>query len=486
MLLFQNHIIRQVTLFLLLCTFASAQDQILSGGELTGFKIWRGTIVIQGDITIPSGSQLNIEPGTKIYFAANRDDLRGGNDKTRSELIVRGKLIARGTAESKIIFTSRSPSPRMGDWYGLQFLHSQPGCVLDYSVVEYAYNGITIKNTSLPVVNCEIRYNYNAGIRAEVKASPKIIQNIITQNGYAGLVCELGATPTLTDNLINQNSIGVVVLSLSKPNLGSLQNDADYNPGRNQFANNEEYDLYNHSAKSVVAQNNSWDSDGRPKLFDQEDNRKYGSITFDPKLNQRSGGNLLLLAQNRAVNPAQPPAATQNINLESQENTQSSTVQTINNEASGDTSAELSGFDSLLYNVSAIHTASSATPLQAYSSGSGSEADNSPINIGEIKAVIDYNQVFLEPFLDERSRRIMWKEELVINETMRKVIEPGEVRIKVTVDADGRVESATVLRGINPILDDEILQTVRKYKYIPGTVNGKKVRFSTNEVFRFK
>jgi len=483
---FQNQTIQRVTLFLLLYTFASAQDQVLSGGELTGFKIWRGTIVIRGDIIIPSGSQLNIEPGTRIYFAANRDDLRSGNDKTRSELIVRGKLIARGTAVSKIVFSSQSASPRMGDWYGLQFLHSQPGCILDYSVVEYAYNGITIKNTGFPVVNCEIRYNYNAGIRTEVKASPQIIQNIITQNGYAGMVCELGATPTLTDNLINQNSMGVVVLSLSKPNLGSLQNDADYNPGRNQFANNEEYDLYNHSSKTVMAQNNSWDSIGRPKLFDQDDNRKYGSITFAPKLNQRSGGNLLLLAQNTAVNPAQRPAANRNVNPELQQNIQTGTSQTIITEVSEDTSAGSSVFDSLLYNASAIHTASSAKPLMASTSGSSSETNNSPINIEEIKAVIDYNQIFLEPFLDKRSKRIVWKEELDISESMRKVLEPGEVRIKVTVDTDGRVESATVLRGINPILDDEILQTVRKYKYIPGTVNGKKVRFSTNEVFRFK
>ena len=300
-----NRYFRAAACFFMLAGSVGAQDQILTGGDLTGFKIWRGTILIEGDVVIPQGSQLNIEAGTKIYFAPNRDAQNSGTDKTRSELIVRGKLIAVGSADRKIVFSTQSRSPRMGDWYGMQFLHSDAGCVLQYAVVEYAYNGITIKNTDFALSHCEIRYNYNSGIRTEVKAKPQILQNILTENGYAGLVCELGAAPVLTDNLISQNSMGVVVLSLSEPNLGKLDNTGGSNPGRNQFANNEEYDLYNHSSRAIFAQNNSWDSPGRPKLFDQQDNRKYGRITFSPKLNQSSSGNLLLLAQNTTRRPVQ-------------------------------------------------------------------------------------------------------------------------------------------------------------------------------------
>ena len=94
--------------------------------------------------------------------------------------------------------------------------------------------------------------------------------------------------------------------------------------------------------------------------------------------------------------------------------------------------------------------------------------------------------MFLEPFLDTHGKKVIRKEKLVITETMQKVLEPGEVRVKVIVAKNGSVESASVLRGINPILDNAILNTVRKYRYEPGMVNGKPVRFSTNELFRFK
>ncbi len=485
MRLFLNQNIRTFILGIVLASVTTAQDQVLSGGELAGYKIWRGTLIIQGDVTIPSGSQLNVEPGTKIYFAANRDDQRGGNDKTRSELIIRGKLIVRGSAENKIVFTSQSGSPRMGDWYGLQFLHSQPGCVMEYAVIEYAYNGIAIKNTGFPVSNCEIRYNYNSGIRTEVKASPQISQNIITENGYAGMVCELGAMPVLTDNLISQNPMGVVILSLSKPNLGSLGKDENFNPGRNQFSNNEEYDLYNHSSKPIMAQNNSWDSDRRPKLFDQQDNGKYGSINFNPKLNQRSSGNLLLLAQNTSTAPSQPARANQVNNQNRQNLTLDRNIGENNNNA-GNNKAGDSGLDTLFQNTPAIHTESSAEPLMASTSGFTPENGDTPIDIDQIRHVIDYNKIFLEPFLDTHKKKIIRKENLYMNETIRRILEPGEVRIKVTVDTDGTVLAAGVLRGINPILDDTILQVVKKYLYEPGTVNGKPVRFSTNEVFRFK
>jgi len=295
-------------------------------------------------------------------------------------------------------------------------------------------------------------------------------------------VCELGATPVLADNLISQNPMGVVVLSLSKPNLGSLNNDESYNPGRNQFANNEEYDLYNHSAKPVMAQNNAWDSDSRPKLFGQEENRKYGSITYTPKLNQRSSGNLLLLAQNTSSGSSQPVR----VNNRAPQNPPVTVDPAESNASSPDSSSQSSSLDSLLEQALAVDLVSSAQPLLASASGSAPETNDNKVAISEIKSVIDYNQVFLEPFLDSRGKRVIRKEKLTLNGTLNRVLEPGEVRVKVTVAADGTVESANILRGINPILDDAILQAVKKYRYEPGTVNGKTVRFSTNEVFRFK
>ena len=63
---------------------------------------------------------------------------------------------------------------------------------------------------------------------------------------------------------------------------------------------------------------------------------------------------------------------------------------------------------------------------------------------------------------------------------------PGTIRVKVVVNQQGLVESASILRGINEYMDEAVLLVVRKNVYEIGTVNGIPVRFSTNEVFRFQ
>jgi hypothetical protein len=285
-----NSIITRVLLFifLFLLTHSYAQIQRLSGEKISGEVTWQGTIIIAGDVIVEPKGHLTIKPGTKVLFEANKDLSRGGADKTRCELIVRGTLIARGLPGKKITFSSKSASPRMGDWYGIEFLHLNTDNFLKYCVIEFAHNGITIKNSSMQVANCEIRYNYNAGIRTEVKAKPLISNCILSENGYAGLICELGARPVLTENLISLNRIGVVVFSLSQPNLGSLTKNENYNPGRNNIFNNEEYNLYNHSNKPIIAENNLWGNNDpsfiASKLYDGKDNSKYGTIDYLPIL----------------------------------------------------------------------------------------------------------------------------------------------------------------------------------------------------------
>jgi hypothetical protein len=41
---------------------------------MTEDEIWRGEILLTGDVEIPQGVTLTIEPGTIIRFTAQRDD----------------------------------------------------------------------------------------------------------------------------------------------------------------------------------------------------------------------------------------------------------------------------------------------------------------------------------------------------------------------------------------------------------------------------
>ena len=91
-------------IFLLLVALSFGQTTVLQGGELSGSNSWQGIIRIQGDIIIPVGSRLTIQPGTQILFDASNDRTKSGSDKTRCELVVRGSLFARGQANNKIMF----------------------------------------------------------------------------------------------------------------------------------------------------------------------------------------------------------------------------------------------------------------------------------------------------------------------------------------------------------------------------------------------
>ena len=478
----KNHIIIIIFLSVL---FVKAQDTVYNGGELNGTIFWQGTVRIQGDVVVARGAVLTIAPGTRVIFMAKKDQSKGGTDKTRCELIIRGGLVALGQVDNKIVFTSAENSPRMADWYGIQFLHNKVQSDIDYCIVEYAYNGITIKNTNnVSISNSEIRYNYYSGIRTEVKAEPKIVRCILSENGYAGIICELGSAPVLTENLISGNPMGLVILSLSQPNLGISGPGENKNLGKNQFSNNEEYDIYNHSTKNIFAQNNSWESQDSQeiirKIYDRNNNVKFGSIQFEPVFNDRSRqsnlNRLMILSQESAAANSRPPA---------RQNPQSVAVrpQPTQPVTENKISQQL---DSSMQKILSSQTILTTQPLLAATNIAEPGNDDTEELPAEDISRIDYSQVFLEPFLDGGKKRVLYKESLNITETLKNVIEPGVIRLKVVVDQNGAAESVGILSGMNEIIDSAVLATVSKYKYEVGTINGNPVRFSTNEVFRFK
>ena len=110
-----NKIIYSLLIILVIFTTSYSQVQKINGEKITGNVNWRGTIVIAGDVIIEQKSRLVIEPGTKVLFEPNQDLAKGGSDKTRCEIIVRGTLIARGLPGRKITFSSNSSVPRMGE-----------------------------------------------------------------------------------------------------------------------------------------------------------------------------------------------------------------------------------------------------------------------------------------------------------------------------------------------------------------------------------
>jgi hypothetical protein len=76
------------------------------------------TYKLRGLVYVTNGAILTVEPGTKIVGETGQ---HGGLVITRSS-----KIIADGTADKPIVFTSESSNPQRGDWAGLVILGNAP------------------------------------------------------------------------------------------------------------------------------------------------------------------------------------------------------------------------------------------------------------------------------------------------------------------------------------------------------------------------
>ncbi len=181
---------------------------ITPSGTLTQDEVWSGQHLILSDVIVPEGVRLTIMPGTSVYFDAD------------SGLAINGELIASGTAESPILFTSSSSTPSIGIWDGIRFNGtSLDTSILEHVVIEYGDNGVFCNSADPIIRNSVIRLNTN-GISANL-SSPLIERCIINQNSSRGINCNTGSRPVIRDNHILQNETGIYIYGASSYNITS-------------------------------------------------------------------------------------------------------------------------------------------------------------------------------------------------------------------------------------------------------------------------
>ena len=148
---------------------------------LTGGDTWTpagSPYFIRGDIVVPAGKTLTILPGTRIYFdtaasgAATEFPAPGVQSvTTKADLIIHGKIVAKGTATKPILFTSiRSWAtsattdglPAEGDW-GTVFTDSRDASEIDYCNFEFAKYGVWGHQTCRPYVTNSTFERYAGG-----------------------------------------------------------------------------------------------------------------------------------------------------------------------------------------------------------------------------------------------------------------------------------------------------------------------------------
>jgi hypothetical protein len=151
------------------------EEDIINPTILTANETW----IIDGNINVHT--DLTIEPGTTVKFREN-SSLNIGYYEF-------GSLLADGTDNEPIIFTSAAANPHPGDWTYIYFAenNSASRSSLRYCTIQYCggyqdYGMIGISNTSIKMNNCTVIHSEGIGITLEYGGKFVSCENNVIQD----------------------------------------------------------------------------------------------------------------------------------------------------------------------------------------------------------------------------------------------------------------------------------------------------------------
>lgn len=251
-----------LALFAVLACVGTANAEIVSKDT-----VWAGDVFVDDKVIVDEGATLLIVPGTKVSFRPMPAEAKKGGGR----LIIFGRLIAQGTPDAPILFTSSAASPRPGDWEGLRFEETdQKFSRIDHSIIEYARAGINGRSSYLQVENTRLKSNQigliarnqlrgglfgcivsenTIGVKFEQNdqlrivgsriesnrdsgvvysnSSPIIQHSQVSDNGKYGISCQRSSSPLIENNLVSGHEIGVHAEMMSSPTI--LHNELESN-----------------------------------------------------------------------------------------------------------------------------------------------------------------------------------------------------------------------------------------------------------------
>jgi parallel beta-helix repeat protein len=274
---------------------------------------WSGEITVTGDVYVPPGVTLTILPGTTVKFQ-RIDEQSGrnlfGNDTPyypQAELIIRGRLIAQGTRDNIILFTSAERNASIADWGAINLLGSDDS-IIEYCKIIFAYNGfhahsstalishnefikngvaITFKreispneawygkDTDITVIHNDI-HNNKGGINVR-NAKTLISYNRIKDNKFFGIWVKEKCNAYISYNDIRGNYKGIYLYQASGLTLhfNNIYNSKEYNLA---IADEQEFE--------VDARYNWFGTVNKEKIdgliFDKQDDPAVACIVYEP------------------------------------------------------------------------------------------------------------------------------------------------------------------------------------------------------------
>ncbi|MBI2841768.1 MAG: right-handed parallel beta-helix repeat-containing protein [Armatimonadetes bacterium] len=207
-------------------TLGAEQDYIYSApiwvhnytpvpGTITTNITWKasGSPYVVNGLTIPSGTQLTIEPGVVIKVTSGYRDIT-----------VNGSLVAQGTASSPIYFTSikddsvggdtngdgTASTPNRADWGRICITGSGASGVFDYCSI--AYGGRVFIGQWVPALT---------NLTCTNGGTLRVARSTVTQSGgHNAIYCDGVANLDITDSTIsNTSGYGIYLTNCQSPNI---------------------------------------------------------------------------------------------------------------------------------------------------------------------------------------------------------------------------------------------------------------------------
>ena len=189
--------------------------------------VWSGTVNVHATVTVPSGSTLEIRPGTKVLF-------RGAH---KIFVAKEGKIQAVGTKKDTILFDAPDyPSSNVG-WKGIHFEVPYEGqedtvlfayCRFQHTVQTYlskdAISCRTDNRVTVKFSHCTFSHNVSKdfGYLIWVRANALVIENSTFYNnrGFGYFIRIEKGSLLMNQNLIVNNEFHSMVISLRSTNYG--------------------------------------------------------------------------------------------------------------------------------------------------------------------------------------------------------------------------------------------------------------------------
>lgn len=220
-------------------TFTTPSCVIKNGYTLTKSEIWSGNILLKGDIVVPSGITLTINPGTIINISTGTPIYDGGFQTGKTDFYILGNLIINGNVQNIVQLKSVAITPTSNDWGGIFMNGNQLNA--SYCYISDSYYGVFYFSSAMKIQNCLFN-NMSQAIVDVGSLQPTLSYNSFVNVDYGYWLFETNRNGKLDYSEFKNNFYDVAV---------DYSKNSSISINYSNFSGNKSYNLYWNS-KSVT------------------------------------------------------------------------------------------------------------------------------------------------------------------------------------------------------------------------------------------